>query len=41
MAAVIHQDVEIIEAWTAEEAEDLFGDWRPPAVRSRSSNAPL
>jgi hypothetical protein len=41
MMAVFHKDEEIIDAWTPEEAEDLFGHWRPLAVRSRSSNAPL
>jgi len=41
MMAVIHKDVELIDAWTPEEAEDLFGDWRPTAVRSRSLNASL
>jgi hypothetical protein len=35
MHIVIQPDIEILDAWTPQEAEELFGGWRPPAVIAR------
>ena len=35
MKVLIQRDGEILDAWTPQEAEDLFGEWRPPQVTAR------
>ena len=37
MHVIIQPDLEILDAWTPREAEELFGEWRPPAVMTRIS----
>ena len=35
MKVVIQHDGENLDAWTPQEAEDLFGVWQPPQVLAR------